>query len=139
MICKHLFPFHAPNPKGSRHEEKWRTRRSGRLGSLPLDVALGLLGTPASGLTRGSWSSAILSSAGSGPVTTISIPRSTGSGTASSSEGTSRSTSNLPLALEARLDWASTDLVGAGHLGLLDTSRVLVLLGLGVAVEVQIS
>lgn len=82
--------------------------------------------------------STLLSTAGS-PVTTISIPACTSSGSsAGSSESTGRGTANLPLVGETSIDGAGTDLIGAGDLGLLNTGGVLVLLGFRVAVEVQI-
>lgn len=72
-----------------------------------------------------------------GPVSSISIPAGA-RGSSLRSESTSGCARNLPLAGEAIGNSGGTDLVGAGNLGLLDTSAVLVLLGLGVAVEVQI-
>jgi len=99
---------------------------------LPLDVALGSsLGAPA--LSGG------LSGTGGSPVGRIGVPAAAGSLSSSlGSEGTSSGARDLPLAGEASLDGTSANLIGAGNLGLLHTGRVLVLLGLGVAVEVQI-
>lgn len=79
---------------------------------------------------------------GSSPVgtSTLSVPRrsTTSSGTARSSESGTTSVTDLPLSVEARVNSASADFVSTWNLGLVLTSRVLVLLGLRVAVEVQI-
>lgn len=74
---------------------------------------------------------------GGGPVRGIGVPGGAG-GSSLGSEGTSRGAGDLPLGGEASLDSGGANLVGAGDLGLLDTGGVLVLLGLGVAVEVQV-
>jgi len=101
-----------------------------------LPLSRGLAG---SGGSTPALSASLLSSASS-PVTTISIPRSASSrSSGGSSESTSGGTRHLPLVGEARLDGGSADLISARNLGLLDTSRVLVLLSFGIAVEVQIS
>jgi hypothetical protein len=79
-----------------------------------------------------------LSIARGGPVSALSVPA--GAGLSSlAGESTGAGARDLPLAGEASLDGAGTDLVGSGNLGLLDTGAVLVLLGFGVAVEVQVS
>ena len=54
-------------------------------------------------------------------------------------EGTGGGAGDLPLGGEALSNGGGADLVSAGDLGLLDVGGVLVLLGLGVAVEVQVS
>ena len=80
-----------------------------------------------------------------GPVTTVSLPAggtSSSSGSAGGGEGSAGVTSTggggVPvLTGETGLDGGGANLVGAGDLGLLD-GGVLVLLGLGVAVEVQV-
>jgi hypothetical protein len=75
---------------------------------------------------------------GGGPVRSIGVPGGAGGGSLGG-EGTGGSAGDLPLAGEAGLDGGGANLVGTGDLGLLDVGAVLVLLGLGVAVEVQIS
>ena len=74
---------------------------------------------------------------GGGPVRGIGVPGGAGGGSLGG-EGTGRGARDLPLAGEAGLDGGGANLVGTGDLGLLDVGAVLVLLGLGVAVEVQI-
>jgi hypothetical protein len=74
---------------------------------------------------------------GGSPVRCLSVPAGTG-GSSLGGEGTGRCARDLPLAGEAIGDGLGTDLVGTGDLGLFDASAVLVLLGFGVAVEVQI-
>lgn len=78
-----------------------------------------------------------LASAGGGPVGGVSVPAGA-RGSSLRGESTGRCARDLPLAGEAIGNSRGTDLVGARDLGLLDTSAVLVLLGFGVAVEVQI-
>jgi hypothetical protein len=75
---------------------------------------------------------------GGGPVRSIGVPGGAGGGSLGG-EGTGGRAGDLPLAGEAGLDGGGANLVGTGDLGLLDVGAVLVLLGLGVAVEVQIS
>lgn len=99
------------------------------------------------GLTSGGSSLSPVAGGGSGagsPVSTLGIPAGgTGSsgGSGGSSEGSAGVTSagggGIPvLTSEAGLDGTSTDLLSTGDLGLI--SNLLVLLGLGVAVEVEI-
>ena len=76
-----------------------------------------------------------------GPVGTVLVPGSASgdaSGGRGGGEGRGVGARDLPLVGEATLDGGGANLVGTGDLGLLDTGGVLVLLGLGVAVEVQV-
>lgn len=77
--------------------------------------------------------------AGSSPVTTtFGVPACASIRPSSGSVDSSRSAGDLPLVVKARVDGAGTNFVGAGNLGLVHTGGVLVLLGLGVAIEVKI-
>jgi hypothetical protein len=118
-------------------DEKKQQRYSGH--NLPLGSGRcgGGLGAPAlvAGLHVASGGG---SGTGGSPVGSLSVPAGAG-GSSLRSESTSRCARDFPLAGEAIGNGLGTDLVGAGGLGLLDASGVLVLLRFGVAVEVQIS
>jgi hypothetical protein len=80
----------------------------------------------------------VASTSGGSPVRgRLSVPGST-RGSSLGGESTGRCARDFPLAGEAVGNSSGTDLVGTRDLGLLDASAVLVLLGFGVAVEVQI-
>lgn len=109
------------------------------LNALPLPGGLWLsLGSSLSGptlVTSLDWSAA------GSPVSTLSIPAGGSSSTGSASggsEGTSVGAGNLPLVVETALNSSSANLVSTWNLGLILAGGVLVLLGLWVAVEVQI-
>ena len=102
-----------------------------------LPVSGGTLG--GRGLSTPTFVASLGSVAGSSPVSSISIPAAASRGSSLGGESsTGGRTGDLPLACEASLNRTSTNLVSTGNLGLLHAGGVLVLLGLRVAVEVQI-
>jgi hypothetical protein len=117
-------------------EDEKQRRYSGQ--HLPLSGGsrcAGSLSTPA--LVAGLRIASSGSSASGSPVRCLSIPAGA-RGSSLGGESTSRCAGDFPLAGEAIGNGLGTDLVGARYLGLFDASAVLVLLGFGVAVEVQI-
>ena len=106
-----------------------------------LHLPVGLGGSLGAGLV-GPALVAGLDRGGSGsPVGTVSVPGGGSRGTSSvrgSGESTGGAARDLPLVVEAGLDGTGANLLDTGNLGLVLASGVLVLLGLGVAVEVKI-
>jgi len=112
-------------------EERFKRRDSEQY--LPLGSRL-----RTSGLSAPALAGSGLTTGGGGPVSGgLSVPGG-GSGSSLGGESTGRCARDFPLAGEAIGNGSGTDLVGTGDLGLLNASAVLVLLGFGVAVEVQI-
>lgn len=100
---------------------------------LPLSSTLGRCSLSSPALVG-----SLLGTAGS-PVSSISVPAAATSLSSSlGSESTGGGARDLPLAGEASLNRASSNLVGTWDLSFLNASGVLVLLGLRVTIEVQI-
>lgn len=109
--------------------------------SMRTDLPGGLRGGLGVGLGGPALVTGLDGSARGSPVSTLSIPAAVGGsagGARGGGEGTSVGAADLPVVGETALDGTSANLIGTRDLGLLLVGGVLVLLGLGVAVEVQV-